>query len=357
MLLDEVINLRSKGLLSYFSDSPITCDEETRTFEKIGRSLKIGDLIYIDQEKGESNSVCDFIYEKHLTAVDLVVGQDYDIVQPREKRVRCYRLVRMEQDFDWYQFSSFEPGIRDVSGSFRQLPPIFSRGSGRTDPTAVIFENADGLRTKMDFDAIKEKSFRLDVSKSHVIVSWGYVGLLYLLFASILHVLTHSFSSKLHSKPGKSKMHFSVTTEEPHAIMCIEGVKVSKGMHSFGEKRFGEGLLDDYCSIETHNTRVVGDFMKSLRIDSVVQTMATKLSNNDIWKQLFDTLAASLNDKIPAILSLLQSEMVVLTQIPFKRKRVQLRFFELGNNCKLQCRTFVSIYSLPHSCASLVQIT
>jgi hypothetical protein len=136
------------------------------------------------------------------------------------------------------------------------------------------------------------------------------------------------------SKPGSSKSHFAVTTEEPHAVMCIEGVKVSKGMHLFGEKRFGEGLIDDFRSIGTPNTRLVGDFMKSLRIHSVVATMATKLSNDAVWTQLFDTLATSLNDKLPAALTLLQSEMKILSAISFKRKRIQLRFFELGNNCK-----------------------
>jgi hypothetical protein len=179
MLLDEVINLRSRGLLNYFSDSPITCDEATRTFEKVGSSLKVGDLIQSDNEDEESKTVCDFIYEKHLTVSDLVVGLDYDIVHPREKRVRCYRLVRIEQDFDWFQFSSFEPGVRDISGAFNQLPPIYACGKGRTDPKAVLFETADGSRRKMSFDAIKNKTFRLDVSKSHVIVSLGCVQIVF----------------------------------------------------------------------------------------------------------------------------------------------------------------------------------
>jgi hypothetical protein len=123
--------------------------------------------------------------------------------------------------------------------------------------------------------------------------------------------------------------------------MCIEGIKVSKGMHIFGNKRYGEGFWDDYRTLHTFNTRIVGDFMKSLRIASIIDAMQIKLQEST-WKFLFDALAASLNDKIPAVYALLETEMIKLAQTSFKRKRIQLRFFELGNNCKF------SSYSLAH---------
>jgi hypothetical protein len=116
--------------------------------------------------------------------------------------------------------------------------------------------------------------------------------------------------------------------------MCIEGLKVSKGMHNFGEKRFGQGLKDDYLSIQTSNTRIVGDFMKSIQVLAIVQAMRQKLVEDNVWKYLFDKLAASTNDKVPAVHALLQNEMLTLSFVPFHRKHLQLRFFELGNNCK-----------------------
>lgn len=105
-------------------------------------------------------------------------------------------------------------------------------------------------------------------------------------------------------------------------------------MHNFGEKRFGEGLKDDYRGLETSNTRIVGDFMKSIRVSSIITAMELKLREDAIWKYLFATLPGSLNDKIPAVHALLQNEMSYLVSTPFKRRRLQLRFFELGNNCK-----------------------
>lgn len=131
-----------------------------------------------------------------------------------------------------------------------------------------------------------------------------------------------------------SKTHFTVTASEPYAICCIEGIKISKGMHNFGEKRFGEGFKDDYRSVSTSNTRIVGDFRKSIRLSSIVHTMESKLSGDPVWKYHFDQLAGSLHDKIPAVHGHLQAQMKLLVSLPFKRKRLQTRFFELGNTCK-----------------------
>jgi hypothetical protein len=105
-------------------------------------------------------------------------------------------------------------------------------------------------------------------------------------------------------------------------------------MHSFGEKRYGEGIKDDYRTLETSNTRIVGDFMKSIRIASIVITMEYKLQTQALWRYHFDQLAGTCNDKIPAIHAQLLSEMSVLLDTSFKRFRLQTRFFELGNSCK-----------------------
>ena len=53
----------------------------------------------------------------------------------------------------------------------------------------------------------------------------------------------------LFSKPHNSKVHFSVTTYEPYGVCCIQGLKISMGMHNFGEKRWGVGLLDDVSCV------------------------------------------------------------------------------------------------------------
>ena len=172
MLLDEVINLRSKGLLSYFSDSPILCDDECLSFRKIGKTLRVGDVLYDDKKQLGDVEVLDFEYEESLDKESFKVGEDYDIVHPRENRVRCYQLIQMDTDIDWYHFVPHDPAMKDISGSFAQLPQVYVKGCGRTEPSRIIMKN-DECEESFEFDAIKDKEFMLDVSKSHVILALG----------------------------------------------------------------------------------------------------------------------------------------------------------------------------------------
>ena len=48
-----------------------------------------------------------------------------------------------------------------------------------------------------------------------------------------------------------------MTTDEPYGVCCIQGLKVSMGMHNFGEKRFGTGLLDDIRSVNDQVSWIV----------------------------------------------------------------------------------------------------
>jgi hypothetical protein len=170
MILDEVINLRSKDLIHFFSDSKIEYDAIAGTFEKFGKSLKQGDVIFANEKLSEIMEVKDYAYPKRLTARDLVVGQDYDIVLPRDKKVRSFRLVQMDDNADFYQFSAL--GVKDVAGSFNALPPIYKSGQGRIDPSGIIVDVNGSLR-ELPFDANKDKKFRLDFSTSHVVVGTG----------------------------------------------------------------------------------------------------------------------------------------------------------------------------------------
>ena len=118
--------------------------------------------------------VQDFVYKSRVTVRDLEEGQDYDIVLPRDKKVRSFRLVEMDKVYDWYQFSAHEPGVRDVSGKFNDLPPVYLSGHGRIDPTGIVVK-VNGTKEELPFDSVAEKDFRLDFSASHVIVALGYV--------------------------------------------------------------------------------------------------------------------------------------------------------------------------------------
>jgi hypothetical protein len=173
MLLDEVIKLRSKGLLHYYSDSAMECNEDSGTFEKKGRSLKVGDLLCDESNESASLKVIDFGYEENLRVENFILGCNYDIISPREKSVRCYRLVQIDHEFDWYHFSPHEAGVREITGGFGQLPPVYAKGCGRIDPTEILVQNESNIIICLKFDEVKDKKFRLDVSKSHVILSLG----------------------------------------------------------------------------------------------------------------------------------------------------------------------------------------
>eukprot|EP00957_Ditylum_brightwellii_P188343 14338185-Ditylum_brightwellii.AAC.1 len=64
-------------------------------------------------------------------------------------------------------------------------------------------------------------------------------------------------------KPATTKEHLTCCPYEPYGVSCIQGIKISMGMHNFGETRFGKGLIADFRSQTEQNTRVVGDFTKS----------------------------------------------------------------------------------------------
>jgi hypothetical protein len=132
-----------------------------------------------------------------------------------------------------------------------------------------------------------------------------------------------------YSKPSHSPIHFAVTTSEPYAVCCIEGIKVSLGMHRFGEKRFGSGLADDLKSHSIPNTRVVGDFTKSITLSPIVETMRRKLSEDPDWRAHVDQAIGGMNDGSSAVLN----ELLSLERSSFRRHFLQTRFFELGNNC------------------------
>lgn len=102
-------------------------------------------------------------------------------------------------------------------------------------------------------------------------------------------------------------------------------------MHQFGVPRFGYGVWDDYFEYRgRHNSRILGDFRKSIKVSAVVDKMAQKLATNPNWKvegkfHREDSEQASMTTK--------QLRKLALTS--FRRSRLQCRLFELGNNVYL----------------------
>jgi hypothetical protein len=106
-------------------------------------------------------------------------------------------------------------------------------------------------------------------------------------------------------------------------------------MHRFGEKRFGSGLADDLRSHSNPNTRVVGDFTKSITLSPIVETMRKKLSEDADWRAHVDQALGAMNEGSSAVFD----ELLSFERSSFQRHYLQTRFFELGNNCMFYSRT------------------
>jgi hypothetical protein len=75
----------------------------------------------------------------------------------------------------------------------------------------TVDKNEDGkhCRDEVWMDDIKSDQFTLDIGHTHVVEARG--------------------------KPHGSNVHFLATTTEPHGVCCLQGLKVSLGMHNFGK--------------------------------------------------------------------------------------------------------------------------
>lgn len=153
MMLDAVIQLRSRDLLSYFAESKIEY-KIPNNFTKKGVHLKIEDEVLENGKNGRMMVVKQFTYKSQVQKSQLVPGNDYDIVLPREKQARLFRLQESDPTKDWYHFVPHTPGVREVFGSFTSLPPVFLKGEGRVDPTDVVFTTGNSERS-MPYDEIK----------------------------------------------------------------------------------------------------------------------------------------------------------------------------------------------------------
>jgi hypothetical protein len=139
-------------------------------------------------------------------------------------------------------------------------------------------------------------------------------------------------------KPHDSRVHFPVTTSEPHGVCCLEGLKVSLGMHNFGEKRWGSGIIDDIRSLNDQNTRIIGDFTKMVRTAPIVELMREIVKTDNNWSLHFNAVVANsvypeLNRSDPVVPKIVSAcEWLAENARRFRRSTLQTRFFEVGDN-------------------------
>lgn len=116
----------------------------------------------------------------------------------------------------------------------------------------------------------------------------------------------------------------------------MEGLKVSMGMHQFGERRWRSGIVDDIRStiFQDQNTRIIGDFTKMVRVAPSVKCMYETISNDSDWVHHFnkvvdDSSFPSLTGVDPVVPKIISAcEWLSTSSKNFHRKTLQTRFFE-----------------------------
>jgi hypothetical protein len=139
----------------------------------------------------------------------------------------------------------------------------------------------------------------------------------------------------------------------------MQGLKISMGMHNFGEKRWGSGILDDIRSQNDRNTRIIGDFTKMVRTAPVARKMHEYISDkkDQNWQIHFAQLVEK--SDFPGLESIVPKIQHACAQLAsaapnFKRKTLQTRFFETGDNFYLGKCSLLRCALLPCETATLI---
>jgi hypothetical protein len=117
----------------------------------------------------------------------------------------------------------------------------------------------------------------------------------------------------------------------------MQGLKISMGMHNFGEKRWGAGIIDDIRSQTDQNTRIIGDFTKMVRLALIAKKMyeyVTDKKDRD-WQIHFNRLVETSDfPELEPIVPKIQRACSWLAKASstFQKRTLQTRFFETGDN-------------------------
>lgn len=170
-------------------------------------------------------------------------------------------------------------------------------------------EDGNYISETLLFSSIEKQPFSIDVTNTHVTEAIG--------------------------KPHGSPVYFEITTEEPYGVCCLSGLKVAMGMHNFGTRRWTSGIVDDIRSPTDQNTRVIGDFTKTVNSKLITEKMGEFMENDMNWKLHFEKLVEEFNfqDDLISVGSLMIAYVKELINLaPYHRSHLQTRFFETGDN-------------------------
>jgi len=325
MLHVEVSRLWSKGVIECYTDSKAKYDVTSNSLTKMGEALKVNDKILrrVDPNGNPSREhyswkIVNMVYTKALGLDDLKIGHEYGVYIRLRNAVLPFKLYGVDLQTRTYSFKALQKDNEDLKATAHNLPSIYPKGTTRhADVNKIVVESVQkdssggNVQEELPMNRVRKEKFALDIGHTHVVECIG--------------------------KPFGSKVHFSVTTYEPYGVCCIQGLKISMGMHNFGETRWGSGLLDDFRSTNDQNTRIIGDFTKMVR-QRKVATRMDELMRTENWgahfKHVFaQSKFADIDDLDPVLPKLMEATKWHADNAKtFKRQTLQTRFFETGDN-------------------------
>ena len=313
----------SRGLLTQDTNSGAQYDVRQNKLIKTGKALKITDLILrnVDNEGSPSDEpfswkVVDVVYNKSYLATDLKLGEVYSVYILDQQQCLPYRLVGVNIDKEFYEFKSINSAYDDFACFANKLPSVYHKDTkAHSLVESLVIESvirgSDGkyVQEVLPYNDIASQKFELDIEDFHVVEAIG--------------------------KPAGSPVHFAITQTEPYGVACLAGLKVSQGMHNFGNSRWRSRVIDDIRSHTDQNTRIVGDFTKVVNSEKITKKMHKFITKDVDWRLHFERLVrdCGFSAEMPEIWQTMCTYVKQhIKQAPYVRGHLQTRFFETGDN-------------------------
>jgi len=313
----------SRGLLTQDTNSGAQYDVRQNKLIKTGKALKITDLILrkVNNEGSPSDEpfswkVVDVVYNKSYLATDLKLGEVYSVYILDQQQCLPYRLVGVNIDKEFYEFKSINSAYDDFACFANKLPSVYHKDTkAHSLVESLVIESvirgSDGkyVQEVLPYNEIASQKFELDIEHYHVVEAIG--------------------------KPAGSPVHFAITQTEPYGVACLAGLKVSQGMHNFGNSRWRSRVVDDIRSHTDQNTRIVGDFTKVVNSQKITKKMLKFITKDVDWRLHFERLIrdCGFSAEMPEIWQTMCTLVKQHTkQAPYVRRHLQTRFFETGDN-------------------------
>ena len=323
----QVIKMASRHLIGHDTNAGAQYDVESNTLVKLGKALKQDDLILRSVDpNGRPTGKKDNEFSWRITHISnqegiptsaLKLGESYQLYVPKLHAVLPYRFVGTNMKQKTFAFEALDKMGHDIDGTVDHLPDIYpidmevKHGAAESITVECVLRAHDGTyhTETIPFAKVENEPFKVDVGETHVCEAIGKV---------------------------VGPTHIATCTYEPYGVACLAGLKVCMGMHKFGTPRWESGLIDDIRSHTDQNTRVIGDFTKTVNSTVICEKMYEFLTTDPDWKLHWEKLVGDLKlgDALRSSIfaRLTQATKELVNAAPYRRSHLQTRFFETGDN-------------------------